>query len=804
MSDISKQIILSLQLRGAEKVQAAIKPVIASLSQLDKSRSVTNLSKNFQTLSKSTSTMGETMKKSFDKIGVVVGKVATENLSKLEKEFNKTTQRMERTVKVAEERIKRGDRPEKIQRTQQNVERRTNAAVNAGDAWSQQQASLPPPPNGPNGPNGGGVGGEGLGNIKAFGGAMAIVTALAKISQAQEEIQKEKMQNVSYLGGQLQQRRFARYSGDTTEQVMELADQSVSKSKEYAKSQTEKHNANTTIWTTIGALTGGFALGSIGALLGGPPGAIIGASAGATAGAALGGGKYFLNGGAAKFEQESYEEHLEKEKRLHDTAKFQAYYSEHADSRYKLNRQMGMTSDEALNERLAGYGNLVNEQETGGMQLGFRGTFGNTAAMQLTRQTGALARSQGMDLGAASGIMGGIGYGGVGGTANAQKNVQEMTSKAMAQGITDSGLIEIMEKAIAEMAKNGPGNMDVAGMMEKLAATAATGAGPGGDVTGRNVQNALNIQQAKNTLSLSGGTAGFMKMSLAAQIAPNDAGLQNYLSGMSAEQLQSLEKDPMLQKALGPEGIKRAKNMMLKQGVLAIKGHMIAGPAFNEAKAMADNGDYEGAADKLGIALKSVSGYSNLSPDALKTSARELLLGEGGSEKYKKANEAAMAVAKQDKRLNNTLNVREMMTRENQTPKQERAMFKALSNLYSKSDTSEQQAAVRSMIHDLPLDVRARYGKMKSNKNGITTEEEANVDNKMKGTAALDKDANAVGEYQGQAGENQRSSTPLSSKNLKDSTDNLKAALDDFVKKVQNGSGGGQSSTDQNQVSDGD
>jgi hypothetical protein len=380
-----------------------------------------------------------------------------------------------------------------------------------------------------------------------------------------------------------------------------------------------------------------------------------------------------------------------------------------------------------------------------------------------------------------------------------------MTTKAMSQGITDSGLIEIMEKAVAEMAKNGPGNMDVVGMMEKLAANASIAAGPGGDVTGRNVQNALNIQQAKNTLSLSGGTAGFMKMSLAAQIAPNDPALQNYLSAMSAEQTQSLEKDPMLQKVLGPEGVKRAKNMMLKQGVLAIKGHMIAGPAFSKAKGMAENGDYEGAVDKLGIALKTVSGYSNLSPDALQSSARELLLGESGSEKYKKANETAMTVAKQDKRRDNTINVLKMMTKRGKTSTEERAMFKALSNLQSTSDTPEQQAAVRSMVQNLPFDAKVRYGEMQSNKkNGIGTGEEANVDNKMKGAAELDKDANAaVGQYQGKAGQMQRASTSLSN-NLKDSTDNLKAALDDFVKKVQNGDGGGQSSTDQNQVSDGD
>ena len=257
-NDIVKQIIFKIK-GDTRDVEKTMKTLTTSMSSFDKKgsvgKSITDLTKQFQSFSKTAGSMNTSMTKDFTKLSKVVEGIAKNNLVNLEKQFNQATTRMDRRLQIAERvTTKSGASAATIAKANARAGSSVVDATQAGNAWQEQQSVMQAAQQQKQSVMEAAQQ-QKMNNLNmGVMVATAAVTAVSTLMKTPQMGREAERKNIGFLGGQLQQRRFAQYNGDVTEMAMQQVDQSVSKSREFAKEQTKSESRSKSFWAGLGGI----------------------------------------------------------------------------------------------------------------------------------------------------------------------------------------------------------------------------------------------------------------------------------------------------------------------------------------------------------------------------------------------------------------------------------------------------------------------------------------------------------------------------------------------------------------------
>lgn len=577
MSDIVKQILLRFKgdTKPLEKDVESLKKVATSLDKTFSTGStgkggIVGMSKAIDTYTKTVQKFGMTLDKDMTKFGKQIQQVATRDLgvlkAKTEDLFRKSSDNLK----------KLGEAEKRLASSKVGGVRAAGgqyaAAAQARKAAGSSSADFAQSLNDFN-EQGGELSGKNMKMIKGLAAITAIAESAAQIGGGVVNYRATEVGSSATVAQVLQQQRAAKFSGNAVNFLMEQRDKSISKARAYAEGQTgfwaglrEVGGSVGTIGGAAlgGALTGG-AIGTAAGAIGGPLAAITGAG-GATAGAIAAGGvatisqgfklaNYFSAGARQARAASAYSEKIAEEKLANKTASQYQYQFEKAGNRYEYQRRLNM-SDDSMIDMIKGAGrNMFGEDEAAGTALGFRNQFGTGAAGGMTQQAMALARQQGMGLDVAQGLVGSAGMQGRGGVSDAKKVLGDIFTTSFSKGLTDSGLIETMQKGVMSIAQQSPDQMDLQAIGARLAGMLEQGK----DLGVRDVQGAMTANQRIQDMSTGGGELGILKMSKVMNATGGNVAAMRFLEGRTDQEISDLAKnnDPRLVGMLGAEGVKK-------------------------------------------------------------------------------------------------------------------------------------------------------------------------------------------------------------------------------------------------------
>lgn len=615
------------------------------------------------------------------------------------------------------------------------------------------------------------------GGLKAIGGvASAVSTALAFRNQLAEQESSTR----ALLSGTMQQRRIAAFRGDVTEALMENRDRSMTRAQRFADAQTSRRS-----WG-MGALAVAGIAGLAAPFTGGASLLAGAAALGGTA--ALGtAGMYFLGGGQEQYRETTRQREFEREKQRNMTAYYAQYLMGKAPARYELQRLTGMNDSQALAFRNAGRDNLFNEGQSGQTLMSMRGIFGNRVGGGLALDTMSLARSQGMGLETATGLMQTAALTGGQGT-NAKKTLTDVYTDAFTKGIADSGLVEVFQKGLAEIVNRSPDVSDMAAMSARMTSSMeSVTAGRG--IGARDIMGSLAAANALDQISTQGGESGFTKMTTLSDAVGGNEQAMLFLAGRSDREIHELAKaqDPRLVNALGVEGTKRLADRFDPATTLAEKFKTTARgkDALNTAQKMLSEGkSITEVSQALGGYIETIGGTGPMSKEASADAMAQVLQNTMPQELLDQGNAA--------NRSTDVVELENLFNNPNRTPDQEARMKDLLRktarrdiregndlSYYSKFGVLGAEVMNEDLVSKGPESTRA----------GVLTQAQ------MKGASAEDIEANQVEIRSLKAAAAGTAAAVGPNSTINGSIDNLVTALRAFASAVQNENSNSASST---------
>lgn len=431
------------------------------------------------------------LKKNFDDMGKMLEKVGVP----LEKSFK----RMQESVKaLANVELKNATKElEKMQRLFVKAEERVKAAQGSGDPmlstktaardriWNRMNevaGGLPPR----------GVGG--MGRLVTAGSILGIA---AQGMQMYADYGVNRQASNAALASEVMRRRQNVYSGSVVDAYMDRQYNMTAKAQaEGKKSAYFGLGSDILKDTAIGAGTGAIFGGGI-------PGALVGGAVGLIGGTVRAGYRLATGQVAAEATQKAaqYQENM---KATAFDAQALARRSAAAGSRYRFQQQMHMTDQEGMNFRTGGATYGLSAEEMMGMGANLYNSLGRRGAADVARASASSYQGLGLSAQTTSELLGAT----TARTGNAQESKRQLTevmAAAFSHGITDSGLDEMLAKAvIAAQAQSGS-----ATSAEHLAGLALRG-GPG-DGSAIGTQALMSGVQFSDQVSMRGGIQGMVK-----------------------------------------------------------------------------------------------------------------------------------------------------------------------------------------------------------------------------------------------------------------------------------------------------
>lgn len=480
-NDIVKQIILSFK-GDTKQLQKDVNQMKEALSKLDKVGSsgsaVSKLAKNFQDFSKSAKDAGITLSKDFTRVQKIIKEIATQDLRRVGQEADQMAQKAERRLKRLQEMERQGasgPRLDRARRLASGTDARLGALM---ESFNERAAGM-------GGGRGGGGAAGGIGPFGQFAASAITAGAIAalpdRIASFAQERHRQALVNPSVASNFAIQQRLAAYQGDATMGVLGRKG-AIGRAQKYAEDQSFWGKFRD--YGTLGAgaaLLGGGALAAAGAVtsatgvgaIAGVPMTALGLGMMGAGGAALTAGgtgvidRVFNNKTEAE-KTRAKQEGLEAEKARLIDPQLYASFRESAESRARLQNDMGMTSHDAYALRLRALDAAVTPEQQDQMMRQFRPLVGARQAGNMSVIAGQQALMQGMDVGTSSQMLMQMASGGKGGSQNAQKQMEDMFTRAVEAGITDAGLRESLEKATSQMVENSNIRMDSGQLMSSL------------------------------------------------------------------------------------------------------------------------------------------------------------------------------------------------------------------------------------------------------------------------------------------------------------------------------------------------
>ena len=573
--NIVKEILLKFK-GDTRDVEKNVKRVEQTLTSLQKTvagsgqgASFGYLNRTIEKFAKTAEKFGVSINKDMTKFQKAIQEVAQRDLQVLQRQtdglFRKTEDRLRR-LKAEEQRLEQvraGGTAAQIAAQERRVaiRKRTYAGAEARFAASAEEFSVA----------GAGIpAAPGMGRRIGIGlGALGAVAGLGggAIELYQDTI-RQREQTKAVLSRTLLRRKMAAYSGDITEALLESKEGALAKSQAYADRQTSAEAWKRGLWGAAGLaaiaaapFTGGLSLGAFG---------LAGAAAGGlrAAGGAI---PFFFGGGREEFREQQRQEQYNRLRDESMTAAHFQYLFGKAPTRYEFQRVMQMEDPAALRFRTAARQMRFGEEEASQTAMTLRQTFGNVQGAALAQQAMGLARGQGMNLQTATNLVQTAAFTG-GQGRDVKQTLTEIYTDAFSKGITDSGLIEVFQKGLVDLAAKSPDITDLGSMASRITANLDTIAG-GRTIGARDVQGAMQAQQILGDISMQGGETGFTKMTTLAQLTRGNTMATAFLANRTDEEIFQLarNKDPRLMGMLGEEGVSKLEEQYDPAKTLARK-----------------------------------------------------------------------------------------------------------------------------------------------------------------------------------------------------------------------------------------
>ena len=583
MQDIAKSIILKFKGDSKELTQD-LKKLETALSALNKGTQgrggLNELSKSMDTLTKKAGAFGTQFGKSFQTVQTILKEINQKEMKGLEDGINKTSKKLEIQIRALERLKSSGASAGAIDRMQGRIQGTAGQMNDMSDRYQPPQA----PP----------------GFMGRFGGMIGAGAAIAgiagQIGRGYNESYMSPVYNKSALAQTYKNEKMAAIGGDFTAGLLEVKDKAYSEAMNDAKN-TQTGRDMSTIGNIFAKGLGGAGVGAMGGLafagVGAVPGAIIGGAGGLVSGG-VDAYKYFLGGGReAQFNQQM-QSSLGARRSASMTPEIAEMLRSAAPGRLAYQRGFNVSDTDMYNNLRFGGEAGLTESEYMNSTMSYRGRFSMPQANGLGIGAGTLRRRFGTDLGTANQMLGGVAMA-TGDAGNANSKIVGMYSDAFSKGITDSGMIESIQKAVIDASQTGQ-QVDVAANMSRVADAISMVAGlKGGYVGAREVDMGKNLMAAQENM-LSGSPMGqFSKTSAIAGISGGDFQTYSYLKDKSPQELMSLGQDPIAAAIFGGADQATAAGKKAASAALAGTAQTSMGQkTVSELRAAAASGDVQG------------------------------------------------------------------------------------------------------------------------------------------------------------------------------------------------------------------
>lgn len=520
---------------------------------------------------KKSSQISKTLTEGGSKFQQIIKNITENDLQKLETKATQQLNRFQQRFRELERMTVAGETPERIRRMQSVVDRsgaRASQSMLEYNRIADQSMGIPAG-GGAGGGIGGGAGGGGTGS-GAVGGTpsggmgnlgVIIANALKGIGLVAGGVQQSAQMYQDYvrtesasraqLASTIFARRQAIMEGDFTLPAMEQQFGSLSRSRDVSQRITRAED----IRKVASPLAMG--LGAYGAtaltmgVLG--VGAAAAAPLAATAAAGYGiysAGKYFLSGEREAFRQRAENTEMENERQRNAEYVYHLQnVQRRARPRFEFARQTQMGNNDFYSFLRTGMQNYVDEGQLIQGALGFRSRFGASDASGMALDAARASRAQNITFQSAQNLLGAVAMTG-GDQANAQKNLEDMFSRAFTRGISDSGMRETIANAVATRAQEQTLPINAVRMMERLSENLNLVTG-GASPTGRQLAGVSQSEGFFQQLGQRGGYVGAMRaLRLTSAMGPaaaQDPLVRSRLMGMTPEEMSNIQNDPISQ-----------------------------------------------------------------------------------------------------------------------------------------------------------------------------------------------------------------------------------------------------------------
>jgi len=556
-SDLIKQIILKFKTEGADQVKRVADSMTKSFNPRETERFMRNLEQVQQKFGKAGTGMSAELKKVteyFKELNNQHFQRAERNLDRMGRLIKNQIENIERLKREGASAEEIGKRQTTLKSATQSMELLANQTPYKRDQLRDYMEGQIP----------------GLTQVRRIGGmlspgmkmaggavvgAAGVASLVASATSTVNEIKKESMQNRIAVADIIKSQALDVFGGNMSRAAL------------YSNKQRREGIASDlgTLQTTQDIATGARGIGGTlmtvgGGILGsafGPLGTVAGAWAGSKLGGMLGlggagdtinAGKYFLAGGREAAIQKNRQ--LAEDKAESQTMDLEYYkeFGRNAEMRFNYQRQLGLGDQTALDvrERFRAAG-VLDEGQIAQSMLSFR-RFGARTAPTVGAQTAEMAKQMGMSQESAQMLMQNVAGVNRGGIGTAKKDLEELFRRAVASGVTDSGLIEEYQKSATGLMQVLGSRMNAGQIAGAMNSFMLEGAGqreiaaiqPAIQAFGQTMKGASPLMQAKST-------AGILNLSRDAKGNVNMLALQ-YLSNLNPTELATLnENDPVLQ-----------------------------------------------------------------------------------------------------------------------------------------------------------------------------------------------------------------------------------------------------------------
>lgn len=584
MQDIAKSIILKFKGDSKELTQD-LKKLETALSALNKGTQgrggLNELSKSMDTLTKKAGAFGTQFGKSFQTVQTILKEINQKEMKGLEDGINRTSKKLEIQIRALERLKSSGASTGAIDRMQGRIQGTAGQMNDMSDRYQPGQA----PP----------------GFMGKFGGlATGIIGVAGQIGRNYNEAYMAPVYNKSALAQTHKNEKMSAIGGDFTAGLLEMKDKAYSEAMNDAKSTQLGRNlsAGGGIAKMIGGglmIAGGAGTTLFSGGLATLPGALMASTgAGLVSSGASDTYKYFMGGGKeAEFNQQM-QSSLGARRNASMTPEIAEMLKSAAPGRLAYQRGFNVSDTDMYNNLRFGGEAGLTESEYMNSTMSYRGRFSMPQANGLGIGAGTLRRRFGTDLGTANQMLGGVAMA-TGDSANANSKIVGMYSDAFSKGITDSGMIESIQKAVIDASQTGQ-QVDVAANMSRVADAISMVAGlKGGYVGAREVDMGKNLMAAQENM-LSGSPMGqFSKTSAVAGISGGDFQTYSYLKDKSPQELMSLGQDPIAAAIFGGADQATAAGKKAASAALAGTAQTSMGQkTVSELRAAAASGDVQG------------------------------------------------------------------------------------------------------------------------------------------------------------------------------------------------------------------